>query len=38
MIWKRLKLDFGQLSANSSNEFVVFRNVDLKVVGTSRKE
>lgn len=27
-----------QLSEQSTNEFVVFRNVDLKVVATSRKE
>ena len=27
-----------QLSAQSTDEFVVFRNVDLKVVATTRKE
>jgi len=27
-----------QLSEQSTDEFVVFRNVDLKVVATSRKE
>ena len=27
-----------QLSEQSADEFVVFRNVDLKVVATSRKE